>query len=729
MNPPGRTMSFRFGLLTIAALTLAAIPLPASAAKPAPSLDVVPADAAFYASMLRNREQFDAIANSKAAAKIQALPYFQLGLTMLKAQAADPTSPAGQFKAAWDDPDIRQSLNFAADLFSDEVFVYGGSNFNSVVELFQEVYGEMYWASLMQNFQDPRAGNRGAMGPGENEKLQARLFIRALVKQGDRIKFPDLVAGFKVKDKVQARKQLLKLESILKKAVAQVPPLADRLQQKSVAGRAYLTLSLDGSLIPWDAEVLDTIRGAAETPAEGDKLIERLKAVTLTIALGMRDDYLLLAIGPSTDVLAQLGSGAALRSSPELAAVDKYAEKRICAVSYSSAKWNAHFGQTKKDVDELLQVVRKLLPSLPADLRADVAKDAAGLAEDFKKMIPRPGATSSIAFLTESGIEGYDYDWSDLPQQDGSKPLDLLKHVGGTPVLFAVGRTKGAAEGFEKLVKWLGVGRRYFEQYGLAQMPPPQRAQFEEFYGKVKPLLGRVGDATRSLIPALDGQAGLVIDAKLTSRRFVRGMPVSQKPMPMLEPAILVGVSDSAKVQKAFTEYYAVADDFVEVLKELPGPGIPPDFKIQRPTQYTFGPGVAYAYLLPIDWGVDTKVQPNAGLSDKIAVLSLSQKHTVRLMEEKEPMIAGIKLSTDRPLSAAAGLDFATLVDSLNPWVEFALQMNSTQMSPDMVDAARTHAKVVMEVLKAYRGTVSETYLDDKVTVTHSQSIFQDVGP
>ena len=93
-------------------------------------------------------------------------------------------------------------------------------------------------------------------------------------------------------------------------------------------------------MAPWDPGVVEKIRSLATTPADGDKLIEHLKKTTLVVSLGLRDDYLLLAIGPSTDVLAKLGKGTSLRSLPELAAVAKFADKRICSVGYLSKTLN-----------------------------------------------------------------------------------------------------------------------------------------------------------------------------------------------------------------------------------------------------------------------------------------------------------------------------------------------------------------------------------------------------
>ena len=146
-------------------------------------------------------------------------------------------------------------------------------------------------------------------------------------------------------------------------------------------------------MLPWNDAVVEKIRSLAVSPADGDKLIEHLKKTTLVISLGLRDDYLLVAIGPSTEVLAKLGHGATLRSLPELAAVGKFADKRICSVGYSSKAFNQQCGQTKARVDELLRAANTLLPALPAQgkLRNELAKDAVDLAEDVKKFDARGG--------------------------------------------------------------------------------------------------------------------------------------------------------------------------------------------------------------------------------------------------------------------------------------------------------------------------------------------------
>ena len=96
-------------------------PRPQPAKLPA-SLELVPENAAFYSSMLRNREQFEAITNSHAWAKLKAMPIVQMGMALYNLQAANPDSPPGRLQAALQDPEVQKELSLLGDLVPDEVF-------------------------------------------------------------------------------------------------------------------------------------------------------------------------------------------------------------------------------------------------------------------------------------------------------------------------------------------------------------------------------------------------------------------------------------------------------------------------------------------------------------------------------------------------------------------------------------------------------------------------------
>src|SRR3972149_1798992 len=70
-----------------------------------PSLKMIPNTAAFYSSMLRNREQIETILHSKAWAKIMSMPSVQMAIAMFEAQAQEPGTPAAQGMAALENPE------------------------------------------------------------------------------------------------------------------------------------------------------------------------------------------------------------------------------------------------------------------------------------------------------------------------------------------------------------------------------------------------------------------------------------------------------------------------------------------------------------------------------------------------------------------------------------------------------------------------------------------------
>jgi len=65
---------------------------------------------------------------------------------------------------------------------------------------------------------------------------------------------------------------------------------------------------------------------------------------------------------------------------------------------------------------------------------------------------------------------------------------------------------------------------------------------------------------------------------------------------------------------------------------------------------------------------------PRPGLSENVARLSLSGRHTERLLQESEPVMAGNRLSTSRNYGAVAAIDFAALIEAVTPWVDLALE-------------------------------------------------------
>ncbi len=691
------------------------------------SLRLVPADAAFYSSMLRNREQVEAFLASKAWKRIQGMPAVQMGLGMLEMEAEDPDSPVAQVMQVLEDPNQRQSLHLAADLLSHEVFLYGDADFVGTIDLFQQLNGAMRFGPAMMEVTGESAGM-------ESESVQAAVLFGVLADNLDKIKVPGMVIGMKTTKEEQVRAHVEMLEGILRLLLAENDQLKDCLKRTRIDGREYLAFTLDGAMIPWDEVPLDEVREVELEEGQVDKVMARVKKLKVSVFLGLRDDYLLLAVGSTDDCIKRLGEGPSLATRKELGPLEKYADRRLASIDYYSAEIARQLVVNDRDIDEMLQMGREMLPlaGLEADMERKVLKDARALAEDLKAAIPEPGPRMAFAFLTDRGMEGYAYDWTAHPELDASKPLDMLRHVGGRPILAVVSRSRLDVAQYDAMVKWAGAAYGYFEEFALPEMDEVDREQFEEFKEKALPLVERFDKATRnSFIPALaDGQAGLVLDARFTTRRLHAEMPEMDKPMPLVEPAVLVGVSDAKALVQAMSEYREVFNGFAALLHEIE-PGDFPEFAIPELQSEKIQGGRMYYYPLPKEWGLDDNILPNAAVSKSLAAITGWKGHSRRLLAET-PLEAGGVLggAEERPLAQVVIFDFAALVDAAAPWVEFAAE----KVIEEEIDGDEAQAKMILqqvrtglELLKCLRCYTSEYYFEDGALVTHSLTEIRDV--
>jgi len=688
------------------------------------SLKLIPADAAFYGAMLRNREQVDAVVDSRAWAKLTDMAVVQMGLGFYNLQAADPESPVGKLHAALEDPEVKKLLALAKDMVSSEIFVYGDARFVDALGILQEIGGAgRYGADILR-----LTGETG--GLDENE-LRLALVLGVIAESADRLQTPNLVIGFKLSDTAAAEEQLARLKELAVPLVDSNPQTKGRLKTAQVAGGEFLVLSLDGEMVPWTDLPMEKLEDVELEEGDTKKAVEALRKLKLVVALGLRDDYLLLAIGSSTDVLGQLREGPhRLIERKELKPLAGFTDERLTSISFLSAEMVASLSTNKQDLDDMLEVVDELLPLAelePAE-EEKIRQDAAALAEDLKRFIPDYGATMGFSFLTDRGVESYQYDWTEYRGIDGSKPLPLLKHVGGDPWLAVVGRARSSPEDYDLLVKWLKTGYRYFEKYAVPRMSKREQREFHRAMGVARPLLKRVDQINREmLIPALaDGQAGLVLDAKLTSRRFINALPATREPMPMVEPALVVGVSDAGLLRKAFGAYQDVLDDLLDAVREAEPGAIPADYVIPRPKAKKTGAGTVYSYTLPGDWGLDKKIAPSLGLSESVGVVALTPDHAERLLTETPLSAGGAIADPDRPLAAAMVFDFAGLVDALTPWINLAIEQGMKD-SPMQAAMVASQVRIVLDVIKVLRTVTSESYFEDGALVTHSLTEIRDI--
>jgi hypothetical protein len=705
---------------------LLAPPVHAQADKRAGSVGMIPADAGFYSAMLRNKEQMDLIAQSKAWATLKDLPAVKLAWQMLEAQVREGNlKPVGDFFAQ---PDNRELLDVLADAGSQEIFFYGGPNWVQFVELLGILQDAGRFGPVLALIE--RGGEAG-----RDPSVHFRPLLHALAAHPQLIVVPDFIWGCKLSDTTRAQKQIGRLEELATGLADQNPHLKGRVKNVKIGEDSFLTVNLDGSMVPWDQIPFKALE---QKEGEFDALISKLKELKLSLCLGIRKGYLLFAFGAAPEVVTQFGgTGEHLTQRPELKPLVAALDRPLTSIGYTSAALRGG-AVAQRNVDSFLSMARQALDKadIAADKRKKIVQDLEGMSRDLLRQTPEAGAEVSFSYMTERGYENFIYDHSKNTSLDGSRPLTLLSHVGGDPIGAAVVRRKRDLQAYRHLGKWARTLYGDVEDVVLEKLDKEQREQYERISKEVFPLLRRLDEITGTmLLPALaDGQSAIVLDGKWSSKQWQKDLSATPTAMPLPELALVLGVSDADLMRKALGSSRELFNDALAKAKELaPAGANVPDIQIPPPEKSEGAAGQLFSYAPPAAWGLDEQVRLTVGLSDKVFVVAPSQALANRILESKPLRVQRGPLSDlERPLAAAGYFSWPRFVDMVAPWVEYGVSKaplpGAGEGPPGLSrDDVRTQVRTLLRVLKVFRGYSSAVYFEDGVLVTHGETVIRDL--
>ncbi len=734
----------RISRLVIAVLVVTAVcglsVRAADLAEQAHSLKKVPADAAFYSASLRMKEQWDAFLGSKAYGKLMEIPLIQLAKMQLSFQwQQNNAPPIAKVREYFESPAGQDAVGVLKEMWSEEVFAYGGNNIADTIRILMEAN------SLVRS-----ARIEAATSGEDGEKAMADKLLKKFTEQvGKGIKVPTFVMGFRIKDKERAKREINEIHSQLRGVLDEhVPDLAAHLQREQIAGGEFLTLRVDGSMIPWDelkekAEKLDD--------EQFNAIRDAVKKQTAVVALGVTDEFVLLSIGANTEDLEKLGQGETLASQPGLKPLEKHAGEQVVSISYLSKAFAKSLGSAQKTKDDIAGAVEEAMVQAKVDEedRKTILDDIRAF--DMAKYMPEPAEMAGIAYMTSRGYEAFQYSSGKRPMMDSGKPLSILKHVGGNPLLLFASRSKNDVEDYVQLVDWLKRIAGHVEKIAEKKADSDDWDKYKEFRDKGIALLERLDKANREyLLPALaDGQGALVLDFTAKSQKWFEKMPESPKPLPMLELGLVVGVSDREKFREGVKSYIDVARDGYKLAKEIKEDDMP-ELKMPKANVSDLdGGGKLYTFAMPKKWGIDSQVAVNMGLTDKFAAVSLMPATTQRLLSEKSADL-DTSLKLDRPAAVVTHIECAKLIDSIRPWIDYGLDVATGKIkpkakkedgdadeddkkpqppSPMMMQLGFVIPQVhqLLDVFSTMRSVTSMCYEEDGMWVTHSETRIQDL--
>ena len=650
---------------------------------------IVPADAAFLSATLRARQQYDLFVKSNAFAALKELPAVRRALDSLEEQRTMPGSPLSMVDTFLQLPENEQAAQLLADLVATDTFVYGEPSCISFLRLLQK---------LQAAAPQPLEREAPEDGGGEDEddddddddeddededdddgrggSRQAAI-VKALADNRDLLVVPDVVWGFRTTKPDAAKAQLARLEALLKFAAQAQPDLAQAIGRRQVAGGEFVVATIRGAWLPWhdlETTVDDELRGSADL----EKVIDRLQALDLVIAVGLIGDRVILSIGDSVDHLEKLALPASgrkgLLATAPFTPLLGHKDKPLTGIAYVSGELAALGRQSTGGLDAFASLADEAVQG--GNLSPEGGAEARQLLDKaekvFAKRLPAPSPWLAFAFLTDSGYEGYAWDWAANQPRDGSRRLDLLEHVGGEPLAVAVTRLRSDPALIDDLAALAAGGWSFFKKHHLPRAKADDRTKAERFDALVAPLGARLVEVLRTkIVPAVaDGQVGLVLDAETTSTRPVRDLPASSEPLPIVEPAIVLPLADAKLFREALSDLFEIADGLVDAVRAVDPDAVAADYEVPEPEKTQVAAGAVWSFPLTRA-GLDEQLRPAIGIGEQAAVFSLVPGQVGRLLAASR-LDTGAQLSTfDKPLAGAAALDFAGLVDAVRPWVVY----------------------------------------------------------
>jgi hypothetical protein len=752
---------------------------------------VIPEDAAFVSSTLRAREQYDRLEKSNAFAALRKLPAFSRAVDSIEEQKLQPGSPLSMLSTFMELPENEQALELVKDMVATDTFVYGEPSCIKFVELLKKIQQAQNAATVLQlasgdasvggvevdmlegieledgddeDEDDEDVEEEGATDvhrgvrvrparfqavedaePTSAQDLATKLVVKTLAANTDLIVVPDVVWGFKITKLDAAASQLKRIEVLTKLITQANPELAESLERRKVAGGEVLTFTIKPDI--------DLIRaGIPGVEDEGqrlEKVLEKLERLQIVIGIGVIGDRVILSFGDSIDHLEKLvvagSSRKSLLESKPFEPLRAQAAKPFTGISYLSEAMQRALAPSAADIEQLAELSDSVadLAELP-DGAADEARRILGkVAEGYKRRLPVPGAWMSFSFFAEQGYEGYVWDWSKNLPFDGSKRLELLEHAGGAPLGALAFRVKSDPGQFEDFASWADMSWSFFREYLAPKAGADAGEKIAEVDEHLAPLAAKLAGILRTkILPALaDGQIGFVIDGKSTTKRPHASLPSAAEPLPLLEPAIVLGLDDPKLFREGMSDVFELADELVDAVREMNPDAVPAGYRVPEPVKAKVEGGTLWSFPIASS-GLDDKVQPSIGVGDDAAVLSLVPKQAGRLLLQTR-LETGSQLSKfEEPLVAAAALDFAGLVDAIQPWVVYLTRYGCAQQRDGSVDPegelgaddeneqakdALAQAKIVFEVIKSLRVAVAETAAQSDAMVTHWRNVIRDM--
>jgi hypothetical protein len=730
------------------------------------SLELVSADVAFYSGFYNLKDLVQSVVESRAVQRLKGLELLPVLKRLVEetiAEASDEGMQGAslgawsleQFQERLQNPAVQEILAVLADMHSQEVFVAGDETWSRLSLTYSQLGMLRSLSGIVANI--AQVSEEGDVESLSREEILSQLLEEYLSKVEEAIQVPRLVIGWRARDVERVATQINMLRGLLGVTAMGVPQLAGRVRNEVIDGTDFTLIVISGTDVPWEEiltarrqpvefspeeiaqlepEIAAAIMADAEPPAFLFRLVERLRDLQLVIALGMRDDWVLLGLGPDVEMLKLPAEDRRLSQRAEVREILARVEGKPNALSYASGSWRGGSSQELSALDVARDVFfswaeRQKFPKEVQSRLEKLRGDLERLEKIAAKSERKQGASVAVSWCSSRGLEELILSWAE-GGDSAPEPLGVLQFLGGDPIAaMAVGRVPlvdiyefvawGAEIWMEPLLRASEEGFEFEDEQ--------ERRTRRNILARLRYLGGEFDHWMRTdLLPAFEpGEMAFLLDAKMKSRQPVAGLPYSEKPLPVPELALVVTVRDRSKLEKAFQEGKDLWAQLWQILEDSDGPeleelGLPPVECRETPAGR-----VCQISLETPNMEFDPRLRPTLIVGEKVLVLCLSAETAERLLQAKPLEPVGLLEEPNKPRSLGGFLSFHRLWDAVELWAQHltseALRESEGLREGDreILDAWNHDLKVIFALFRCLRSiSVEVTRERPSLTVTRT---------
>ena len=729
---PRKTMITK---LTLACSLFAALFVNAHSAQAADlGVGLIPDDAAFLASTLRGREQYDRITTSNAFASLKELKSVAKALDELAKQQTQPGNPMALAMMMMQMPDNQEAIALLQDMVATDTFVFGTSSWVTVSKLFKKLQSAQQAANIATI-------TKGTDLEIDTDTTLNRLIAETLAANTDQIVIPDLIWGFHTTQVDAAKKQLERIDGFATSMAQTQPMLADAVAREKIGNGDFITVTIkpDPNLIKM---AMSNVVKFDDMKEELEKILKRVGELEIVVALGIVKEHVVLSIGGGTEHLQAMGStGGSLLDTKPFKVVRDASEKPLTSIWYRSQKLAKAWETSPEDIEQAKKFAAAVAEAneLTPEATTEAEKLVGELLEGYASRMPEAGPWLAYSYLTDTGYAGEEWNWAKNLPWNGSMPLSF-DHFGGDPLAVIALRTKTDPEQFEAFVSWADSLRQFVSNAISSTGDDDTQEGFKTFDEKIVPLGEDLTKTVREkFVPALkNGQFGFVIDGKASTTKLQASLPASSKPLPLFEPAIVLSLDDEKLFREGLSDIFALSDKLLNVIREIDEDSIPSEYRIPDPEEKDAEGGTLWTFALP-ESGLDEQIQLSIGIGKNAAVFSFLPEQAERILARSPLQLEG---DFSQNLAAAAILDWVAFANAIEPWATYVIRCGGVQqekgrLDPDSTIGADSETEevtdaleqlaTIFDVFRCLKSATAKTSIEEDATVTRWQNRIEDL--